>query len=138
MTIHSNKALAINLLKGRRANYSFGHYMRLFRLQIILGIVVIGICIGLLAADRFNIYSLVMIGMMVGSFLRDLVWIRMVRSTKAFQELITDWEKVEQLAAADDSDDPQASTAAVVAKSSDALDSLTPEERFNKENDERL
>ena len=104
MNIFHDKLIAQRMLQARKHGYTFGHFVRMNakRHLLLLGIYILGIYLTTCIHDYIAFY--VLIGVAIGTFVRDFAWFRSNRKVWPFTEKTTDWQKVERLA----NDEPSA------------------------------
>ena len=97
MSIFHDKMIARRMLQARQHGYTFGHFIRINakRHLLLLAFFAVGIFLTLMIPD-YAAYH-ILIGMVIGLFLRDFAWFRSKRASWSFIERTTDWQKVEQL-----------------------------------------
>jgi hypothetical protein len=86
------------MLENRERGYTFGLFSRralkFYLCQIICYTVGIGIVVSMQVWPAVWCF----LGMIVGSFVRDLAWLKVIRRSWPFSAAITDWDKVQKLA----------------------------------------
>ena len=98
MNIFHDKIIAQRMLQAHQHGYTFGHFIRINakRHLILMAISILGIYLTTCVHDYVAFYFL--LGMAIGTFVRDLAWFRSNRASWSFIEKTTDWQKVEKLA----------------------------------------
>ena len=98
MKTFSDQNLARRLLEARKHGYTFGLFYRRSATRYIL---LVSVCAGgmaILALAQIWPPFWLVLGMVVGSLLRDIGWVISIRRTWPFSERITDWDKVQRFA----------------------------------------
>ena len=94
--------LAQRLLVHRKQGYSISYIMqRSSRRYLVLSIVLIVLVIFALLEQNATIRALAMfgIGLVLGALIRDIGWFRAIKQMWPFTSEVTDWAKVEAIAA---------------------------------------
>ena len=98
MSIFHDKLVARQMLQARQHGYTFGHFIRINakRHLLLLAIYGLGIFLTLMIPD-YAAYH-ILIGLAIGTFIRDFAWFRSNRASWSFTERTTNWQEVERLA----------------------------------------
>jgi hypothetical protein len=100
--IPSEPLLARRLLEARRAGFGAGFYLRANARRYALLLAVGLLAAALLIYMRINLALVFVLGLLLGGFLRDLGWFRVIRLTAPFTEKVTNWALVKELASGSD------------------------------------
>jgi hypothetical protein len=110
MNTPTDQTLARRLLQVRQQGYSFGLFYRFNLRRYLLMIAIFGTLMTNLAlAEAWRTFC-TMLGLFVGTVVRDVAWMVTIRKSWPFTERITDWNKVQRLANEPLLDDPTAKT----------------------------
>ena len=98
-----DQLLAKGMLDSREHGFSFRSYFRRSARHYLFLIVVFGCLLALVAYLENWIPFALLAGMLLGSLLRDVGWIRRTIQAWPFTAKVTDWDTVEKLAEESDS-----------------------------------
>ncbi len=96
------KEKAKRLLEHKKNGFSYRLTYRGMRNRYFLYLTSILILLYLATQSRENAILYILVGLFIGTFLRDYSWIKAMKLTWSFTEKIIDWEKVKQIANCDD------------------------------------
>jgi hypothetical protein len=94
----SDRILARRMIETRDCGYSFALFFRRSRKYYLLLCVYFGLLLVACALVQFWMIFFAALGMLAGSLLRDMGWVRSLRKTWPFSVKVTDWEKVTRIA----------------------------------------
>jgi len=96
----SNQVLAMRMLELReQQGYRLGMFLRMNTKKYIFFVVYFGAALAFFALTGMWFGFALMLGLGLGTFLRDLAWVRASRRTWPFTMKVTNWAFVEELAA---------------------------------------
>lgn len=98
MNQFSDQMLARRMLQTRDRGYSFALFFRRSAKRYVLLVSCLGLALVPLALLQLWMLFYLILGMVAGSFLRDVGWVRAIRKTWPFGLKVTDWDKVQELA----------------------------------------
>jgi len=96
MNKYSDSVLAVNLILIQKTKFSFWEYLRAYLVKYLCLLVPVLLVYWFVKVDM--LFFMLFFGLFVGAFGRDIGWLIYMKKTWSFQEKITDWEKVEELA----------------------------------------
>ncbi len=94
------KITAIRLLEQREKGWSIIYAIKIMKMRFVSYMCIISIAIFLksLSPPFLATWFLIVAGIMVGAFLRDIGWLIRLKKNWPFTEKITDWNKVKAIA----------------------------------------
>jgi len=96
----SDQALAQRLLSMRdKGSYRFGAFLKLNAWRYLFQVAVHSVLLAILALAGLWPVFIFLLGLVLGSFLRDVGWVRSTRRMWPFTVKVTNWDVVERLAA---------------------------------------
>jgi hypothetical protein len=99
MRCPSNEVLAKRLLEARReGGYRVGSFLRRSSRRYLFLFVYFGAILIVLALMRYWVGLGIVLGMILGAFLRDIGWVRSTQRSWPFTDTIINWDVVEELA----------------------------------------
>lgn len=90
--------IARNMLENRDKGFTFGLFYRRNLRNYIVKFIIQSAAIGVVAYLEVWPIVWLLAGLVIGSFSRDIGWVRSIRRRWPLSVALTDWEKVRQLA----------------------------------------
>lgn len=96
-----DKDVAVAILKYKENNWSVFYAIKTMKMRILFYCILMILCLLLFINTPYLFlerWFLLLIGMGIGAFLRDIGWLVQIKKRSAFTEKITDWDKVKEIA----------------------------------------
>jgi len=104
MNKKTEQQLAKHMLTHRADGYSLLYVLRKSAWRYVLSVILVLILLTALAGTHDSILKFAFLlgaGMLLGAMVRDVGWLRRIKTNWPFSEKVTDWEKVERIARGD-------------------------------------